>query len=147
MKVLKAKIKKTSPYYSLGLNQKSKPVWLTITGFRVVGTKNFRINAVKGFKAGYAEYKEIWVSKDDIILRHVDEGQLSMDLYSQEEYEKQKHHPRISNRKRFEIRTKNEKQYIQAPDLEAAHHMAKQLGLSEYSITQVKRLTKKEINE
>ena len=42
MKALKAKIRKTSPHFERGLNQKGKPVWLSITGFKPQGTKNFK---------------------------------------------------------------------------------------------------------
>jgi hypothetical protein len=70
-----------------------------------------------------------------------------MELYSKEEFKKQKYNPRFYNRKRFEIITETEKQYIQAPDFEMARQVAEQLGLSNYKIKQVKKLSRKEMNE
>lgn len=147
MKTLRAKIKKISQHYKMGLNKKGQSVWLTITGFKPQGELNFRLNAIKGIKNGFAEYREIWVSKDEISLKHIEDGQLSIDLYSKEEFEKQKFNPKYINKRRFKIVTKNEMRYIQAPDLETAKNIAEQLGLSDYKLTQVKNLTKKEINE
>ena len=130
----------------MGTDQKGKPVWLSVTGFNPRGLMNFRVNAVQDIKDGFARYKEIWVSKDDIILRHFEEGQLSMDLYSREEFEAKKKDPRIHNRRRFEITTKNERQYIYAPDVESARQIAKQQNLGDFTIKQVRRLTGKEID-
>ena len=147
MKVLKAKIKKTSSHYEKGLNLKGKPVWLTITGFKATGINNFRINAIKSISGGFAQYEEIWVSKDEILLKHIEDGQLAIELYSSEEYEQQKYNPKFYNRKRFEIVTENEKQYIQAPDYKMACQIAGELGCVNFKIKQVKKLTKKDIND
>lgn len=147
MKVLKAKIKKTSPHYEKGLNLKGKPVWLTITGFKSTGTKNYRINAIKGISGGFAQYEEIWLSKDELLLKHIEDGQLAIELYSSEEFEEQKYNPKFYNRKRFEIVTETERQYIQAPDLKKARQIANELGFVNFKIRQVKKLTNKEIND
>ena len=147
MKILRAKIKKTSPYYTMGLNQKGKSVWLSITGFNPMGERNYRINAIKDIKGGFAEYQEIWISKEDLTLKQIEDGQLSLELYSAEEFEIQKRNPKHYNKRRFEVITKNEKQYLYAPDIEGAQAMAKQLGLHDFKIRQVKRLSRKDIEE
>ncbi len=147
MKVLKAKIKKSSPFYEKGLNLKGRPVWLSITGFKASGTNNFRINAIKGISGGFAQYEEIWLSKDDILLKHIEDGQLAIELYSSEEFEQQKYNPKFYNRKRFEIVTETEKQYIQAPDYKMACQIAGELGFVNYKIKQVKKLSKNDIND
>ena len=140
-------MKKTSPNYKMGINIRGKASWLEITGFRTKGDKNFRVKAINGFRDGFAEFKDIWVGKDDIILKHIDEKQYYLELYSPEEFEKQKYNPKLFNSKRFEVITKTEKQYIHARDIEMANQVAKEYGLTDYKIRQVKRLTKKEIEE
>jgi len=147
MKVLKAKIKKTSPHYEKGLNQKGKSVWLSITGFKPQGTRNYRINAVKNINRGFAQYEEIWVRMDEISLKQIEDGQLSIELYSEEEYKEQKYNPKFYNRRRFEVISETEKQFIQAPDYEMAKQIASQLGLINVKIKQVKKLTTKQIKE
>ena len=146
MKVLKAKIKKTSKHYELGLNQKGKPLWLNVTGFNPNGNNNFKINAIKKIVKGFAQYQEIWVSQDDITLKQFEEGQLSFDLLSQEEFEQYKMHPRYFNQRRFEVSSVNEKQYIHAPDLKTVNSILEEMGLANFTIKEVKKLTKKEIN-
>jgi hypothetical protein len=147
MKVLKAKIKKTSRYYDMGLNQKGKSIWLSITGFNPNGNNNFRINAIKKIIKGFAQYQEIWISIDEITFKHIEDGQLSLELFSKEEFEEHKMSPRYFNQHRYEISTSNEKRYLHAPDLKTANLIAQELGLSNYSILEVKKLTKKEIND
>ena len=147
MKVLKAKIRKTSPHYERGLNQKGKPVWLSITGFKPQGIKNFRINAIKSISGGFAQYEELWVGKDEITIKHIEDGQLSIELYSSEEFEQQKYNPKFYNRKRFEIITETERQFIQAPDYKMARQIAGELGFVNFKIRQVKRLTRGEMND
>ncbi len=147
MKILKAKIKKTSVHYRKGLNQKGKSIWLSITGFNASGEHNFKIKAVKGIKHGFAEYVEIWVSPQDIIIKHHEDGQLSLDIFSPQEMEENKQNPRYFNQRRFEIITENEKQYIQAPDFETARRVARQYGINYTKITQVRRLNKTELDE
>jgi hypothetical protein len=147
MKVLKAKIKKTSRYYEMGLNQKGKALWLSVTGFNSNGNNNFKINAIKKIVNGFAQYQEIWLSKDEITLGHIEDGQLSFELFSKEEFEQQKLNPRYYNQRRFEISTENEKRYIHAPDLRTANTIANDFGLTNYLIKEVKKLTKKEIND
>jgi hypothetical protein len=146
MKVLKAKIKKTSRYYEMGLNQKGKSLWLSITGFNANGNNNFKLNAIKKIVKGFAQYQEIWISKDEILLKHIEDGQLTIELFSKEEFEQQKMNPRYFNQRRFEISTTNEKRYIHAPDLKTANSIAHEFGLDNYSIKEVKKLTKNEIN-
>ena len=109
-----AKIKKTSPHFNMGLNLKGKSIWLAITGFRTTGIRNFKIKAVKAIAEGHARFQEIWISPAEITLKHVDIAQLSLELYTKEELEENKYNPRFFNRKRFEIVTANEKQYIHA---------------------------------
>ena len=140
-----AKIKKTSPHFSMGLNVKGKSTWLAITGFRTTGGRNFKIKAVKAISQGHAQFQEIWISPEEIILRHVDIAQLSLELYTKEELEKNKYNPRFFNQKRFEIITKNEKQYIYATDIGMATKIANQMGLDEYRIRQVKKISRKEL--
>lgn len=147
MKVLKAKIKKTSIHYKKGVNQKGKSIWLSITGFNPKGEHNYKIKAVKGIKNGFAEYVEIWVSPEDITIKQHEDGQLSLDIFSPQEMEENKQNPRYYNQRRFEVITKNEKQYLQVPDFETAQSVAKQYGLTDFKIKQVKRLTKKELEE
>lgn len=147
MKILKAKIKKTSPYYDMGLNNKRKPIWLSITGFSAEGVHNYKIKAVKGIKNGFAEYQEIWVGYQDISIKQFDDGQLAFDMFSQQELEENKNNPRYFNQRRFEVTSKNQKQYIHAPDIETARKVAEQYCLGEFKITQVPRRTKKELGE
>jgi hypothetical protein len=147
MKILKAKIKKTSTHYLKGLNQKEKPIWLSITGFNVMGDHNYRIKAIKGFRNGFAEYQEIWVSGSEIELKQHEENQLSLDIFSKEEEEENKHNPRYFNQRRFEVSTITEKMYIHAPDLKTAEKVAGEYGLTKYSIKQVARLNRNELKE
>jgi hypothetical protein len=146
MKVLKARIKENSVHYKKGLNLKGKPVWLSITAFNPNGERNFRIRTIKKFQNGFAQYKEIWMSKDEIALKHINEAQLSLELYSLEEYEELKYSPSIFNRCRFEVVTPGEKLFIHAPNLDMAHKLVGNMGLNDFKITQVHNLTKKEIN-
>lgn len=145
MKILKAKIKKTSPYYNKGLNQKGKPVWLSITGFNPIGDKNYRIKAIKSIKHGFAEYQEIWVPPADITMKQFEDGQLTMDIFSPQEVEQNKYNPRYFNQRRFEIITKNEKQYMYAPDIETIEKVLKHHSIYEAEVKQVPRLKKGEI--
>ncbi len=147
MKVLKAKIKKTSIHYKKGVNQKGKSIWLSITGFNPKGEHNYKIKAVKGIKNGFAEYVEIWVSPEDITIKQHEDGQLTLDIFSPQEMEENKQNPRYYNQRRFEVITKNEKQYFQVPDFEAAQRVAEQYGLTDFTIKQVKRLSKKELED
>lgn len=147
MKVLKAKIKKSSIHYKKGLNQKGKSVWLNITGFNIHGLHNYKIRAISGFKDGFAEYEEIWMSGSDLTFKQHEDLQLSLDIYSKQEDEENKYNPRYFNQRRFEVTTRNEKRYFHAPDIETAKKIAKQYGLSGYEIRQVARLTKKDLKD
>ncbi len=147
MKILKAKIKKTSPYYNKGLNQKGKPVWLSITGFNAAGEKNYRIKAIKSIKHGFAEYQEIWVAPADITIKQFDDGQLSMEIFSPQEMEQNKYNPRYFNQRRFEVTTKNKKQYMYAPDIETMRKVLKDYNLSNAKIKQVPKLKKGDIED
>lgn len=147
MKILKARIKKTSIHYKKGLNPKGKSIWLSITGFNTHGEHNFKIKAIKGIKNGFAEYIEIWMGKDDLTFKQIDDGQLSLDIFSKEEEEENKYNPRYFNQRRFEVTTKNSKFYLHAPNLEMAKRVAADYGLAKYKVVQVARLTKKELGE
>jgi len=147
MKILKAKIKKTSKYYEMGLNQKRKALWLNITGFSPNGNNNYKINAIKKIVHGFAQYQEIWINKDEITFKQIEDGQLSFELFSQEEFEEYKLNPRYFNQRRYEISTSNEKQYIHAPDLKTANSIAQEIGLVNFKIIEVNKLTRKEIND
>jgi len=147
MKILKAKILKTSNHYHRGLNQKGKPVWLSITGFNPQGDNNYKIKAIKSFKNGFAEYIEIWLRPDEIKLKQHEDGQLTLDIFSPQELDDNKHNPRYYNQRRYEIITKNEKVYMYGPDYETVKGNLKRSGIYEYSIKQVKRLTKDELKE
>lgn len=147
MKVLKAKIKKTSVHYKKGLNQKGKSIWLSVTGFNAKGEHNYKVKAVKGIKNGFAEYIEIWVRPDEITLKQHEDGQLSLDIFSPQELEENKLNPRYFNQRRFEVKTENEIQYFQAPDIETVRKIVKVNGIGKCSIKQVKRLTRKELRE
>lgn len=147
MKVLKAKIKKGSIHYKKGINQKGKSIWLSITGFSPKGEHNYKIKAIKGIKNGFAEYVEIWVKPEDIILKQHEDGQLSLDIFSPQELEENKLNPRYFNQRRFEVKTENEVQYFQAPDLETVKRVVKENGIGNCTIKQVRRLTKEELRE
>jgi len=147
MKILKAKILKNSVHYYKGLNQKGKQVWLSITGFNPVGEHNYKVKAIKGIKNGFAEYVEIWVRPDEIQLKQHEDGQLSLDIFSPQELEENRNNPRYYNQRRFEITTQNEKFYVHGPNLKTVEFTLKDAGIFEYSIKQVKRLTKKDLND
>ncbi|NJM14387.1 MAG: hypothetical protein HC896_02535 [Bacteroidales bacterium] len=142
MKVLKAKIKKTSPHFNLGLNHAGKSVWLDITGFRTGGQHNFKIKAVKGFDNGFAQYEEIWVKPEEISLKQFEASQLSLEIYSAEELEANKNNPKSFNKFKFEIATVNEKQYVYAPSIEVAKQLANQMGLNSFTIHPVPKTVK-----
>jgi hypothetical protein len=76
MKILKAKIKKISKYYKNGLNQKKKTVWLKILDFRAEGEKNYKIEAVKEIKNGMPVFFNLWLAKEEIIIKKFEDGQL-----------------------------------------------------------------------
>jgi hypothetical protein len=147
VKILKAKIKPTSTYYKKGLNHKGKSEWLSITGFSPRGEKNFRIKAIKGIKDGFTEFEEIWIGIEEIILKKIVDNQLSLDILSPQEEKENRYNPRFFNQRRFEVLTKNDKLYFHAPNIETVKKIMKQYGISEFSIKQVKRLTKKELDE
>lgn len=147
MKILKAKIKKSSIHYKKGLNQKGKSVWLSITGFNPHGEHNYRIKAIKGIKNGFAEYQEIWMRGSDLQLKQHEDGQLSLDIFSKEEEEENKFNPRYFNQRRFEVTTKNEKLYFHAPDIETARKVVRSHGYPDFEIRQVRRLSKNELSD
>jgi hypothetical protein len=147
MIILKAKIKKTSIHYKKGLNQKGKSLWLSITGFNAKGKHNYKIKVIKGIKNGFAEYVDIWVSPDDITLKQHEDGQLSLDIFSPQELEENKLNPRYFNQRRFEVKTKSETQYFQAPDIETVRKIVKDNGVGKCTIKQVRQLTKKELDD
>lgn len=147
MKILRAQIVKTSVHYHKGLNSKGKPIWLTITGFNPTGIHNYRVKAIKGIRNGFAEYVEIWVRPDEIKLKQFEDGQLTIDIFSPQEMEENRHNPRYYNQRRFEVITQNEKVYFYGPNLETIENVAKQYGLANFSIRQVKRLTKDDLKE
>jgi hypothetical protein len=93
LKVLKAKIKKSSVHYKKGLNLKGKSLWLSILNFNAMGEYNYQIKAIRGVKNGFAEYENIWVSPDDIIIKQHEDGQLSLDIFSAQEDEENKSIP------------------------------------------------------
>lgn len=142
-----AKIKKASPHYNMGLNVKGKSIWLAITGFRTTGERNFKIKAIKSITSGNVKFQEIWINPAEITFKHIEITQLSLELYSQEELEENKYNPKFFNKRRFEIITPNEKRYIYATDMKMAVKIANQMGLGEFSIRQVKRITKRELME
>lgn len=78
MKILKARITKRSCYFENGRNLKNKPVWLKITDFRAEGEKNYQIEAIKEIKNGFPVYFKVWVSKDEIVIKQFEDGQLSL---------------------------------------------------------------------
>jgi hypothetical protein len=145
MKVLKAKIRKSSVHYRKGLGGTGKSVWLKITGFNTHGEHNYRIRAIKGFKQGFAEYEEIWMKGSDLLFRQFEDNQLSLDIYSKEEMKENKNNPRYFNQRRFEVITINKKFYIHAPDLETAKKVVKGYGIADFRVKQVARLRKKEL--
>jgi hypothetical protein len=147
MKILKAKIKKGSSNYHFGLNQKGKPIWLLIVDFNSHGEQNFKIRAIKGIKNGFAEYMEIWVKPDEITIKHQEDGQLTLDIFSPQEKEENRNNPRYYNQRRFEINTDNEKYYLYGPDYESVEKEIKQFCNGEFSIKQVKRLSRDELKE
>jgi hypothetical protein len=147
MKILKAQIVKSSVHYSKGLNPKGKPIWLSITGFNPSGVHNYKIKAIKGIRNGFAEYVEIWLRPDEIKLKQFEDGQLALDIFSPQELEENKHNPRYYNQRRFEVITANEKFYIYSPDLKTAENNLIRDGICEFSIKQVKRLTKEELSD
>jgi hypothetical protein len=147
MKILKAQIVKTSIHYHKGLNPKGKPIWLTITGFNPTGEHNYKIKAIKGIKNGFAEYIEIWMRPEEVKLKQFDDGQLTLDIFSPQELEENKHNPRYYNQRRYEVTTKNAKYFFHGPDAATVERVAKQYGISKFAVKQVKRLTKDELND
>jgi hypothetical protein len=145
MKILKAKIKKSSIHYKKGLSGKGKSVWLSITGFNTHGEHNYKIKAIKGFKNGFAEYEEIWMNGKDLAFKQIENNQLSLDIYSKEEEKENKNNPRYFNQRRFEVTTINKKFFIHAPNLETAKKVIKGYGISDFRLKQVSRLRKKEL--
>ena len=145
MKILKAKIKKSSIHYRKGLGGKGKSVWLTITGFNTHGEHNYRIKTIKGFKNGFAEYEEIWMKRSDLIFKQIEDSQLSLDIFSKEEEKENRNNPRYFNQRRFEVTTLNKKFYIHAPNFETAKKVVQDYGISDCKIKQVSRLRKKEL--
>lgn len=146
MKILKAKIKKTSVHFKKGLNQSGKSVWLTITGFSARGNHNYKIKTIREIKNGFAEYEEIWVSPDDVILKQIDEKQLSLDIFSPQEQKENMLNPRYFNQRRFEVKTINDTLYFYAPNEETLKKIMKQYGICDFKFKQVKRLTKKDLD-
>jgi hypothetical protein len=114
MKILKAKIKKTSTHYKKGLNQKGESIWLSITGFNPRGKHNYKIKAIEGIKNGFAEYREIWVGLDEISLKLHEDRQLTLDIFSPQEQQENLHNPRYFNQRRYEVQTKNESLFLHA---------------------------------
>ena len=147
MKILKAKIKSSSIHYKKGLDQKGKSVWLTIAGFNTHGEHNYKIKAIRGFHEGFAEYEEIWMNGKDLTFKQFEDSQLSLDIFSEQEAEENKHNPRYFNQRRFEVTSENEKRYFHAPDIETARRVANSYGLGKYEIKQVPRLTRKTLRE
>ena len=147
MKILKAKIKQTSIHYKKGLDQKGKSVWLSITGFNPRGEHNFKIKAINGIKDGFAEYKEIWVGLEEITFKQLSEDQLTLDIFSPQELHENRNNPRYFNQRRFEVKTPNDTLYFHAPNIEMLEKILKQYGISDYSVKQVKRLTKDELGK
>ena len=78
MKILKAKIKKSSEHYAKGLNQKNKAVWLRVLNFTPEGEKNYQIEAVKEFKNNEVKFCKIWLEQSEITLKQFDDGQLKL---------------------------------------------------------------------
>jgi hypothetical protein len=147
MKVLKAKILKDSIHYHKGLNQKGQPVWLSIVGFNPQGIHNYKIKAIKAIKNGFAEYIEIWMRPDEIKLKQHEDSQLSLEIFSPQELEENRHNPRYYNQNRYEVTSKNTKYFFYGPNLETVEKVARQYKISKFSIKQVRRLNKEELNE
>ena len=145
MKILKAKIKKSSIHYRKGLGVTGKSVWLSITGFNTHGEHNYKIKAIKGFKNGFAEYQEIWMKGTDLLFRQFEDTQLSLDIYSKEEEKENKNNPKYFNQRRFEVTASNRKFFIHAPDLDTARKVVKGYGIPKFTVKQVARLRKKEL--
>jgi hypothetical protein len=72
---------------------------------------------------------------------------LSLDIFSQQELEENRNNPRYYNQRRYEVTTKNEKLYFYGPDFETVKKVAKQYRLSNFTIKQVKRLNKEDLND
>ncbi len=80
MKVLKARLKKGSKYYTNGLNQKGKPIYLKIVSFQPQGEKNYQIEAVKEVKNGMPVFFLLWVQENEIKIKSIEDGQLSFEF-------------------------------------------------------------------
>ena len=92
------------------------------------------------------EHTEIWVSLHEITLKHREDGQLSLLMYSPQEKIENKNNPKYYNQRRFEVISQTEKQFFYAPDIETMRRIVAANGLSDAKIKQVKRLTRKDIN-
>lgn len=75
MKILKAKIKKSSKHYKSGLNHKEKPVWLEIVDFKPSGEENYKVRAIKAIKSGFPVFTDIWISNNDLSIKEFEDGQ------------------------------------------------------------------------
>lgn len=127
----------------MGLSIKAKPIWLQIIGFKPVGEKNYKIKAIKTYSEGYAEYEEVWISPKEITLKHFEQDQPGLDLYSEKQWQELKHNPIYRNKYRYEIKTENEKQYLYAQNLDMAKDLASQMGISNFEIKPVTKTVNK----
>jgi hypothetical protein len=147
VKILKAKLKNTSIHYKKGLNRSGKSLWLKITGFSAKGNHNFKLKVIRDIVGGFAEYEEIWVNCDEVTLKQFDDDQLSLDIFSLQEQKENMHNPRYFNQRRYEVQTPNDTLYFYAPNEETVKKTMKQYGICDFKIKQIKRLTKKELDE
>ncbi len=143
MKILKAKIKNSSPFFQMGMGIKGKPIWLLVTGFKPIGEKNFKVRAIKAYSEGYAEYEEIWVNPNEITLKHFEQDHPGLDLYSEKQWQELKHNPIYRNKYRYEVETANQKQFLYAQNIEMAKDLAQQMGLSNFKIKPVAKIISK----
>ena len=132
MKVLKAKIKKSSVHYRKGLNPKGKSIWLTIADFNPRGIHNYSIKTIKGIKNGFAEYQNVWMGVADISLKHFEDGQLTLDIFSEQEMLENINNPVYFNQRRFEIVVDNSNKTILKPNCNLSFYKRKDVVIKSF---------------
>jgi hypothetical protein len=85
------------------------------------------------------------VTPIDLQFKQHEDSQLSLDIFSEQEQLENLQNPRYFNQRRFEIKTKNETLFFHAPDEQIIKVVLNQYGISDYTIKQVRRLTKREL--
>lgn len=83
MKILKAKIKKSSKHYEKGLNHKKKPVWLKILDFKTDGNENYKVQGVEKIENGRPSFVELWLDAKDLSIKKFEDGQLRLSLFEE----------------------------------------------------------------